>query len=64
MTSARGLLVEVDDGGIYALDTDPDAKDLVGHRVTIEGVRSGFDRIAVEWIGQADTPGGFTEPNV
>ena len=46
----RGLLVQVDDGGVWALDADPDAKALVGKRVKVEGTRSGFDRIDVEWI--------------
>ena len=46
----RGLLVQVDDGGVWALDADPDAKALVGQRVKVEGTRSGFDRIDVEWI--------------
>lgn len=52
MTSKRGLILEVDDGGIYALDTDAGAKELLGQRVIVEGVRSGFDRLDVEWIGR------------
>lgn len=46
----RGLLVHVEDGGIWAIDADADASALVGKRVKVEGTRSGFDRIAVEWI--------------
>lgn len=53
-TSARGLILELDDGGIYALDAEPDATDLVGHRVILEGTRSGLDRLNVEWIGRAE----------
>lgn len=53
MRSRRGLVLEVDDGGVYALDVDRPAEDLLGRRVTVEGVRSGFDRLDVEWIGPA-----------
>jgi hypothetical protein len=54
MNSVRGLLLKIDDGDIYALDADPDARTLLGHRVTVEGLRSGFDRIEVQWMGQAE----------
>jgi hypothetical protein len=53
MRAKRGLMIEGDDGGVYVLDADPDAHDLLGHRVIIEGVRNGFDRLDVEWIGRA-----------
>jgi hypothetical protein len=53
MDSKRGLILEVDDGGVYALDADRGARKLLGHRVIVEGVRSGFDRLDVEWIGAA-----------
>lgn len=53
LNSARGPVLQMDDGGVYALDLDQSAQALVGQRVTIEGVRSGFDRIDVEWIGPA-----------
>jgi hypothetical protein len=52
-SSARGLVLRIDDGGIWALDTDASAERHVGLRVTVEGVRSGFDRIDVDWIGEA-----------
>jgi hypothetical protein len=51
--SERGLILQMDDGGVYALDADAAAQALVGQRVTIEGTRSGFDRIDVEWVGPA-----------
>jgi hypothetical protein len=51
LNAARGLIVEVDGGGVWALDADSDARKLVGRRVTVEGIRSGFDRLDVEWIG-------------
>ena len=46
----RGLLVHVEDGGVWSLDADADAEALVGKRVKAEGTRTGFDRIDVEWI--------------
>jgi hypothetical protein len=51
--SRRGLILEVDGGGVYALDAEPGARRLLGQKVTVEGVRSGFDRLDVEWIGAA-----------
>jgi hypothetical protein len=64
MTSARGLILEVDGGGVYALDADPDAAKYLGHRVTIEGVRNGFDRLDVDWIGKADADRAPIPPSV
>lgn len=51
--SERGLILQVDGGGVYALDTDIDALKLLGTRVTVEGTRPGFDRLNVHWIGPA-----------
>ena len=53
MQSRRGLVLEVEDGGVYALDMDRPATELLGQWVTVEGTRSGFDRLDVEWIGPA-----------
>ncbi|MCA1200185.1 DUF5818 domain-containing protein [Sphingomonas sp. R647] len=51
--SRRGLILEVDGGGVYALDAEPGARQFLGRKVTVEGVRSGFDRLDVDWIGAA-----------
>jgi hypothetical protein len=53
LQSPRGYLLRMDDGGTWALDLDRPAKRMLGQRVTIEGARSGFDRINVDWIGIA-----------
>lgn len=53
LQSPRGYLLRMDDGGTWALDLNRSAKGMLGQRVTIEGVRSGFDRIDVDWIGIA-----------
>lgn len=52
-TSERGLILQVDGGEVYALDADAEAHKLLGTRVTVEGTRSGFDRLDVQWIGPA-----------
>ena len=53
LEARRGLVLEMDDGGVYALDTELAARELLGRRVIVEGVRSGFDRLDVTWIGPA-----------
>lgn len=53
LSSRRGPVLQIDDGGTWALDLNSDARDLLGRRVRIEGIRSGFDRIDVEWIDAA-----------
>jgi Protein of unknown function (DUF5818) len=40
----------LDDGGIWALDVDADARQFLGQRVTVEDTRSGFGRIDVVLI--------------
>lgn len=49
----RGLILEIEGGGVWVLDADPSARDLLGRRVIVEGVRTGFDRLEAEWIGLA-----------
>lgn len=53
LESPRGPVLEVDGGGTWLLDADHNARALIGQRVTVEGVRSGFDRLDVDWIGPA-----------
>lgn len=55
LDSRRGPVLQMDDGGVWALDTDADASLMLGQRVTVEGVRSGFDRLDVEWMGRANS---------
>ena len=55
LDSRRGPVLQMDDGGVRALDTDADVSLMLGQRVSIEGVRSGFDRLDVEWMGQTET---------
>jgi hypothetical protein len=53
MRSPRGLVLSVEGGGTYALDAPSRALRLIGRRVVVEAVRSGFDRIDVERIDPA-----------
>lgn len=53
LNSQRGLVLRMDNGGVWALDHDRNATKLVGLRVIVEGTQSGFDRIDVDWIGQS-----------
>jgi hypothetical protein len=52
--SERGLILQVDGGGVWALDAGNEALKFIDLRVTVEGVRSGFDRLDVDWIGGAN----------
>lgn len=45
-----GYALEVDGGGIWQLDVRRSARKLMGQRVTVEGIRSGFDLLDVERI--------------
>ncbi len=56
LTSDRGHILQLDDGAIWALDFEDAAATGVGQRVILEGIRSGLDRITVEWIGPATDP--------
>jgi hypothetical protein len=49
----RGFEIHVEGGGIWALDAPRSARKLLGKRVWVAGVRSGFDLLDVEWIQEA-----------
>jgi hypothetical protein len=53
LNSTRGFVLQTDEGGVWALDVGRQAQKLLGSRVTVEGVRSAFDRLDVDWIGIA-----------
>jgi hypothetical protein len=44
------LILQKDDGGFWIVDADPDAERLLGLRVRVEGVRSGFNALDVARI--------------
>lgn len=41
------LILQRDDGGFWILETDPGAEHMLGQRVRVEGVRSGFNALDV-----------------
>lgn len=48
------LILRRDDGGRWRLDADPGAERLLGRRVRVQGVRSGFDLLDVQAISHAE----------
>jgi Protein of unknown function (DUF5818) len=48
-----GLVLDVDDGGTWRLDAGRGARRLLGQRVRVEGIRDGFDLLAVKRIDRA-----------
>ncbi len=44
------LILQRDDGGFWILEIDPPAEQLLGSRVRVEGVRSGFNALEVSRI--------------
>lgn len=51
LDSRRGPVLHIDDGGVWALDIDRKARKYLGTRVIVDGIRSGFDRLSVDWVG-------------
>lgn len=49
----RGLILTTDDRELWIVDTDDDVARLIGHRVMVEGVAAGLDRLKADWIGDA-----------
>ena len=50
----RGMNILTDAGDLWVIDRDDIDPDLIGRRVTAEGIQAGFDRLNVEWLGEAD----------
>lgn len=50
---SRGLNILTDAGDLWVIDRDEVDLDLLGRRVTAEGIQSGYDRLHVEWIGES-----------
>lgn len=44
------LILQNDDGGFWILETDPGAEKMLGQRVRVEGIRSGFNSLDVARI--------------
>ena len=48
----RGLNILTDADDLWIIDCDDIDPDLIGRRVTAEGVQAGYDRLSVDWIGK------------
>ncbi|MCW1402872.1 DUF5818 domain-containing protein [Novosphingobium sp. MW5] len=48
----RGLNILTDAGDLWVIDREDVDPDLLGRRVTAEGVQAGYDRLVIEWIGE------------
>ena len=48
----RGVNILTDAGDIWVIDRYDVDPDLVGCRVTAEGMQNGYDRLTVDWIGE------------
>ena len=49
----RGLILTTNEDEVWILERDESGDDLVGSKVIVEGVVSGFDRLRIDWIGSA-----------
>ena len=49
----RGLLLTTNEDEVWILERDESGDDLVGSKVIVDGVVTGFDRLRVDWIGSA-----------
>ena len=57
LLQTQGLNILTDAGDIWVIDREHVDPDLVGKRVTAEGVQTGYDRLNVEWIGESHFSG-------
>ena len=49
----RGLSIRTDAGDLWVLQHEDLDSDLLGKVVTAEGMTVGYDRLKVDWIGEA-----------
>jgi hypothetical protein len=54
LREAGSLVLRRDDGGRWRLDAGRSAERLLGQRVRVQGIRSGFDLLDVQRITRAD----------
>lgn len=50
LDSKHGLVLQVDDGGVWALGHDRHVAKLVGLRVVVEGTRCGLDKLDIDYL--------------
>lgn len=54
-STSRGPCIQTEAGDVWVLDQKDVDPDMLGQRVTAEGRQAGYDRLAVDWLGEAST---------
>jgi hypothetical protein len=49
----RGPFIITEAGDYWILNLDGSMQAVMGKRVTLEGSQAGYDRLSVEWMGDA-----------
>lgn len=49
----RGSFIITEAGDHWVLDLEDSVQTLLGRQVTVEGSPAGYDRLSVDWIGEA-----------
>ena len=49
----RGLVIVTEGGDRWVLEIQDSAPALLGKQVTAEGSLAGYDRLSVDWLGEA-----------
>lgn len=50
----RGLVITTPENELWVLDTNDYDPELIGRTVIAEGVIAGYDRLTLDWIGEAN----------
>lgn len=56
----RGLILTTNEDEVWILERDESGDDLVGSKVIVEGVVTGFDRLRIDWISALSDDGSLT----
>ncbi len=56
----RGLILTTNEDEVWILERDESGDDLVGSKVIVEGVVTGFDRLRIDWIGALSDESSLT----
>lgn len=48
----RGMFLTTKDDGVWIVESEDSADDLVGSTVVVEGTIVGIDRLRADWIGR------------
>ena len=48
----RGLILTTDQHEVWVIEVEEDVDQLIGSKVTVDGVIRGIDRLRADWIGK------------